>query len=235
MASFLDAFLQINGPKVEGECTDVTFAGAIQLLSFKFGFSGDIFEEEQETKKQVTEAHQEYQKDQDDKVKALNKARGQAASKGKPVRGSARTQIRSDKSQMELKKKTGNIMQEKKWKDQELYQFTIDKYTDKASPALMAAYFSTSKPTKTIVYRDATVSLRKSGISGSRYMIYMQFKFTGVQLMGYSMKADVGGPPKETIAFCFQTCSMYYFPQAADGSRGATNIKGWSFKEHKAM
>ena len=96
-------------------------------------------------------------------------------------------------------------------------ELRITKRVDKASTALMAA-LRHNEPIK-----EATLTIRKAGMSQLEYMIV---KFENGRVMSLDIEAgDMANSPAmfEKVTFSFNKITIQYTPQAEDGSALATS------------
>lgn len=211
MSGFLDAYLQITGPAITGECKDKVMKGQIQLISFKFGWSS--------TKSVVPpEILAELEKAGDSKAAAKLKKGGN-----------------SDAIKKAIEKLKNQSVETERPNDDQLFTFSASKFPDSSSPMLFKAFASTRRPELTETFKEAVVTLRKTGFQNTGPSLFINFRFGQVTVTGYKFSAKGSNPSEEDLTFAFQTCKMQYTPQMADGGRSSPNIKGWNFKDNKAM
>lgn len=219
--SFQDLYLQIYSPNIEGEATSSLMAGAIQINSFEFGWSSQ--------KPVLPPALL----DELASASSSSGGGGGAPKKGAPARGGGGGGGASMKSA--ISKLKGISTESDPPDDRQKFQFTITKNPDKSSPTLFKAFCQSRFPAKKPVYREAVVTMRKSGLNNRGPSLYLNFRFGQVSVSGFDFKSKGSDECDETVVFQFETCKMQYTPQMYDGGRAAPNIKGWNFKDHKAM
>jgi type VI protein secretion system component Hcp len=79
------------------------------------------------------------------------------------------------------------------------------------------------------VFDSATLSLRKA--TGATRSVFLEYIFTDVLVVGYTLELGPEGSPKETINFSFAKVHCEYKPQANTGELGDVVQGGWDFIE----
>lgn len=221
--SFQDLYLQIYSPNIEGEATSSLMAGAIQINTFEFGWS---------SQKPVLPPEM-----LDELASASTSGGGGGGGGGgkKGAKGGGGGGSNAGAMKSAIGKLKGLSTESDPPTDQQKFQFTITKNPDKSSPTLFKAFCQSRFPAKKPVYREAVVTMRKSGLNARGPSLYLNFRFGQVSVSGFDFKSKGNDECDETVVFQFETCKMQYTPQMDDGGRAAPNIKGWNFKDHKAM
>jgi type VI protein secretion system component Hcp len=104
----------------------------------------------------------------------------------------------------------------------------ITKEVDASSPTLFQEYARKAKVDEALPFDSAKVSLRKT--QGKTQFVFLVLKMTKLFVTSYSIEADDDDKlAKETVTFCFESCTLAYAPQKAAGAKTAT-ISGWNFE-----
>jgi type VI protein secretion system component Hcp len=206
-----DGFLQLvkSGQPVAGECTDMDFPEAIEILSFKFGSMSGFA---------------------DTDVKKVGDRRGVAQSRAQDNDSSiglASLFGDGDDSAAEYSDKELDQYQGKDLSEVEACNFQIVKEMDLSSPDLFRAYCSAQDLENRDVFDSATIALRKA--TGKARAVFLTYVFNDLVVVGYSLEVGGDATPKETINFSFGKIRAEYKPQLATGKMGNVIKGGWDF------
>ena len=216
-----DGFLQLvkDGQPVEGECSDTEFESAIEFQSFRFGDSGGFSDSgggyyaEQRAGSRAGTAL--------GRAQDANPLAGVASLFGDDEQGDVGLEELSEKDRQEFEGKD--------LAEEAACNFQIVKEMDHSSPDLFKAYCSTQDLENREVFDSATLSLRKA--TGGERSVFLEYSFTDLLVVGYTLEIGPEGTPKETINFSFAKVHCEYKPQAKTGELGDLVQGGWDFIE----
>src|ERR1700676_1986146 len=219
-----DGFLQLvkDGQPVEGECADAEFAEAIEFQSFRFGDSGGFTDSDSGFYAEQNAGNR--------RGSALSRAQdanpfgGVASLFGEEEQGDAGA---DDLSEKDMKEFEGKDLAEVA-----ACNFQIVKEMDHTSPDLFKAYCSTQDLENREVFDAATLSLRKA--TGAGRAVFLEYIFTDLLVVGYTLEIGPEGTPKETINFSSAKVHCESKPQANTGELGDVVQGGWDFIERGA-
>lgn len=100
----------------------------------------------------------------------------------------------------------------------------LSKLVDKSSPNLFGACCNGKH------FPTATLTIRKAGETPMEYLVY---KLSEVFVSSINQSGHGGGIVQESLSLNFSKIEMNYWPQKADGSKGAVVPKTFDVKANK--
>lgn len=211
-----DGFLQLKkqDQQVKGESTDKAFAGAIEILSFKFGSMSGFSDS------------QEFYAAQN-----VGERRGVAMSRASDNDGSIGlgSLFGGEDSTPEYSERELDEYQGQDLADVEACNFQIVKEMDLSSPDLFRAYCSSQDLENRDVFDSGTITLRKA--TGGARATFLSYVFSDLVVVGYSLEVGGDATPKETINMSFAKVRVEYTPQKVTGEMDKVIKGGWDFIE----